>query len=117
MALPAVLLRYRCLPALLCWLLSVWLLWLKPAGEPSGLPYGDKIGHFVLFALWAASLLYAMPARVAAWRKTLLLCLAWAVVSELGQALTATRSAELADALADMAGASLAVYLYYRWQR
>ncbi|MDC7717915.1 VanZ family protein [Vogesella sp. DC21W] len=104
------------LPAALWWLASVYLLLLKPAGTPSGIPYFDKIGHFCLFALGA--LLLALPR---AWRgqplrqlmpAVLGLCLLWAVGSELGQALlTTTRSAEVMDAVADMAGALTGVML------
>ncbi|WP_174873744.1 VanZ family protein [Vogesella oryzae] len=103
------------LPAWLWWLLSLWLLF-KPAGVPSGIPYLDKIGHFALFL--AGGVLLAWPrlrqgAQAAAlWRPTLSLCLAWAVGSELGQGLlTATRSAEVGDALADMLGAVAGVML------
>lgn len=104
------------LPAALWWLASVYLLLLKPAGTPSAIPYFDKIGHFGLFALGA--LLLALPR---AWqgqplrllmRPVLGLCLLWAVGSELGQALlTETRSAEVMDAVADMAGALTGVML------
>lgn len=104
------------LPAALWWLLSVYLLLLKPAGTPSGIPYYDKIGHFCLFAL--GGFLLTAPR---AWqgqslrqlmRPVLGLCLLWAVGSEVAQGtLTATRSAEVLDAVADMAGALTGVML------
>lgn len=104
------------LPAWLWWALSVWLLLLKPAGPPSGIPYFDKIGHFCLF--WLGGMLLAWPRLrqgahgAALWRPTLWLCLVWAVASELAQGmLTATRSAELGDALADMLGAAFGIML------
>ena len=112
-------------PALAWWLCSVWLLLLKPAGESSGIPYFDKLGHFALFLLggwllacpgWRAG---QQPAAV--WRLSLALCLLWALGSELAQGLfTATRSAEAGDALADMLGAVVCIHLAYRaiaWRR
>lgn len=103
-------------PALLWWGVMVYCLWLMPAGQPSGIPYFDKLGHFALFAAWAV--LLAAPAL---WRSLPLrqlmpavlgACLLWAVGSELGQALlTETRSAEVMDAVADMAGALTGVML------
>lgn len=103
-------------PALLWWGVMVYCLWLMPAGQPSGIPYFDKLGHFALFAAWAV--LLAAPAL---WRSQPLrqlmpavlgACLLWAVGSELGQALlTETRSAEVMDAVADMAGALTGVML------
>lgn len=103
-------------PALLWWGVMVYCLWLMPAGQPSGIPYFDKLGHFALFAAWAV--LLAAPAL---WRSQPLrqlmpavlgACLLWAVGSELGQALlTETRSAEVMDAVADMVGALTGVML------
>lgn len=103
-------------PALLWWGVMVYCLWLMPAGQSSGIPYFDKLGHFALFAAWAV--LLAAPAL---WRSQPLrqlmpavlgACLLWAVGSELGQALlTETRSAEVMDAVADMAGALTGVML------
>ena len=104
------------LPAALWWLLSVYLLLLKPAGTPSGIPYFDKIGHFALFAGWAV-LLALPPLRQGRALRQLMppllgVCLLWAVASEVAQGtLTATRSAEVADAVADMAGALTGVML------
>ncbi|UDM17431.1 VanZ family protein [Vogesella sp. XCS3] len=103
-------------PALLWWGVMVYCLWLMPAGQPSGIPYFDKLGHFALFAAWAV--LLTAPAL---WRSQPLrqlmpavlgACLLWAVGSELGQALlTETRSAEVMDAVADMVGALTGVML------
>lgn len=103
-------------PAWAWWCLTVYLLLLKPAGEPSGIPYYDKIGHFCLFGL--GGFLLAAPR---AWQgqplrqlmhAVLGLCLLWAVGSEVAQGtLTATRSAEVMDAVADMAGALTGVML------
>lgn len=95
------------LPALLWWGLSLWLL-LKPAGEPSSIPYFDKIGHFALFGMQAALLGWGVRRagvprpRLTAW----LCCVLWAGLSEGLQAwLTVDRAAEWLDVLADVAGA------------
>ncbi|SMF25083.1 VanZ family protein [Pseudogulbenkiania subflava] len=97
------------LPPLLWWGLSLWLL-LKPGGEPSALPYFDKIGHFVLFGVQAALLGWGLRRggvarpRLTAW----LCCVLWAGLSEGLQAwLTVDRAAEWLDVLADVLGASL----------
>lgn len=114
------------LPAVAWWVLTVYLLLLKPGGPPSPIPYYDKIGHFCLFGLggvlltlprawWGQPLRQLMP-------PVLGLCLLWAVGSEVAQGtLTATRSAEAADAVADMAGAltgvMLAAHAVALWRR
>ena len=103
-------------PALLWWGVMVYLLWFKVGGPPSSIPHLDKIGHFALFAVWAV--LLAAPALWCGQPLRQLMptvlgaCLLWAAGSELGQALlTETRSAEVMDAVADMAGALTGVML------
>ncbi|KZE33888.1 hypothetical protein AVW16_07445 [Crenobacter luteus] len=89
------------------WALTVWLL-LKPASPPGAIPHLDKLGHAALFAVQAPLLFAATgwrPARV--W----LALAAWALGSEALQGwLTSDRSPEALDALADLAGASLALW-------
>lgn len=103
------------LAAIFWWLFSFYLLLLKPAGEGSGIPHFDKVGHFVLFAVWAGLLLRVFG--VEQWRTVLLFCFAWALSSEAAQGLlTATRSAEWLDVTADMAGALLVVLLCCWWR-
>ena len=102
------------LAAVFGWLFSFYLLLLKPAGESSDIPHFDKVGHFLLFAVWAGLLVRVFG--VGRWRISLLLCLLWALLSEAAQGgLTATRSAEWLDVAADMAGALLVVLLC-RWR-
>lgn len=98
------------------WLFSVYLLLLKPAGAPSAIPHFDKLGHALLFAVWAWLLARSFAARQRPpLRPTLWLCLGWALLSELAQgSLTLTRSAEAGDVVADMAGALIGLYLW-RW--
>ncbi|WP_231879824.1 VanZ family protein [Crenobacter luteus] len=81
---------------------------LKPASPPGAIPHLDKLGHAALFAVQAPLLFAATgwrPARV--W----LALAAWALGSEALQGwLTSDRSPEALDALADLAGASLALW-------
>lgn len=102
------------LAALLWWLFSFYMLLLKPAGASSGIPHFDKVGHFVLFAVWAGLLVRVCGAE--RWRPVVVLCLLWALLSEGAQGwLTATRSAQWLDVAADMGGALLVVALC-RWR-
>ncbi|MGL6070817.1 VanZ family protein [Craterilacuibacter sp.] len=95
--------------ALLWWGFSLYML-LKPAStEPALIPYFDKIGHFGLFAVQSVLLTLALPQQP--WPRLLLMLALWAVLSETLQGmLTADRSPELADALADMLGAACALW-------
>ncbi|GGX92966.1 hypothetical protein GCM10011290_21040 [Vogesella alkaliphila] len=106
----------RSLAAAGWWLFSVYLLLLKPAGAPSAIPHFDKLGHALLFAVWAWLLARSLAARQRPpLRPTLWLCLGWALLSELAQgSLTLTRSAEAGDVVADMAGALIGLYLWRR---
>lgn len=108
--------RLAYLPALAWWVLTVYLLLLKPGGPPSAIPYYDKIGHFCLFGLGGVLLTLPRACYGQSLRQlmppVLGLCLLWAVGSEVAQGtLTATRSAEVLDAVADMAGALTGVML------
>ena len=107
----------RSLAAAGWWLFTVYLLLLKPAGTPSAIPHFDKLGHALLFAVWAWLLARSLAARQRPpLRPTLWLCLGWALLSELAQgSLTLTRSAEAGDVVADMAGTLLV--LYWLWRR
>ncbi|MDC7711844.1 VanZ family protein [Vogesella indigofera] len=106
----------RSLAAAGWWLFSVYLLLLKPAGTPSAIPHFDKLGHALLFAVWAWLLARSFATRQrSSLRPTLWLCLGWALLSELAQgSLTLTRSAEAGDVVADMAGALIGLYLWRR---
>lgn len=98
------------------WLFSVYLLLLKPSGAPSGIPYFDKVGHFALFAVWALLLAAALRRGGSVLRPVWSLCLGWAVGSELLQGLlTATRSAEVGDVVADLCGTACALWLWRRY--
>ena len=106
----------RSLAAAGWWLFSVYLLLLKPAGAPSAISHFDKLGHALLFAVWAWLLARSFAAsQRSSLRPTLWLCLGWALLSELAQgSLTLTRSAEAGDVVADMVGALIGLY-FWRW--
>ncbi len=79
------------------------------------LPYGDKIGHVVLFGLLALLLNLATGCRsVRLWPTSARLLLGslgvltFAAVEELSQGFVATRSLDLTDFLADLVGIALA---------
>ena len=84
-------------------LVSLYVLfWPDPAGGDGVFPGADKVVHVLLFATLAA----AARARFGAGRAVLGTVLAYAVVSELVQALLLSRrSGDLWDVVADVTGA------------
>ncbi len=88
---------------------------LRPAGDkPAMFPHIDKLEHALAFATlavlgwWAG---WAMPVR-------LFVGLAlFGIGIEFAQSFTATRMADVWDALADMAGAALALWVLARRQQ
>jgi VanZ family protein len=87
---------------------------LAPAPPETGYPYGDKVGHFLAYALlmvWFARLYPARRARFA----YALLWLAYGIGLEFAQQASGYRSFELADmaanALGIAAGAAAALIL------
>jgi VanZ family protein len=90
------------------------LFWPDPAGVGSGPPGADKVVHAVLFGALAAS----ARLRFGGARRVLAAVLAYAVVSELVQALLLPRrSGDLLDVVADVLGALAGWWLAGRWQR
>jgi VanZ family protein len=86
-------------------LLSLYVLfWPDPAGAGVRVPGADKLVHAVLFALLAGT----ARLRFGAARTVLAAVVAYAVVSEVAQALLLSRrSGDLWDLLADVVGAAL----------
>ncbi len=86
--------------------------------SPSGIPGFDKLAHFgaygLLATLWAR--VFTQPGRP--WR-TALIALAvasiYGISDEFHQSFTPGRSVEVADWVADTAGAALAVAVYCFW--
>ncbi len=92
------------LGGLLAWAFIVAWLMFSPAPElGSSAPYADKLAHLGIFALAGAWVAWHETAWMRAW-PWLLALMAYAVFTELVQHQLPTRSAELADGLADGLG-------------
>ncbi len=102
--------------AMIWFLLSVYGLLLR---TPSGLvqlpfPHFDKFTHMALFfgQFWLLSKAYLAENRYPPFKTFILMFVSWAIVSEILQGtLTQTRSADAFDAVADMIGATLALFV------
>lgn len=107
----------RFLPALLLFLLALWVIDLANHGGHNvllgallSLPGGDKIGHFFVYGLLAASLDVALRWRM--WRLPggrsapagAVLVLAFGLLEEASQFFTETRTPDAVDLLANLAG-------------
>lgn len=93
--------------------LTIWALLLLPVSVPANLAfnYADKLVHVALFFWLTISAAWVwQQARVSG------LLLGFALLTELSQALTPWRSAEILDVLADALGIGLAWFCYY-WRR
>jgi len=100
--------KFRWLPPLL-WGLLIAVLSLIPGGTGSlqlfGIPYADKIGHFVMYAIWAFLIFHSFdghpnvsPSR--AFWLTIILGTVVGILLEYGQyAMTLGRTFETADML------------------
>lgn len=78
----------------------------------------DKLAHFLVFGLLATSILRTPKFRNLSLRSLAMAALitcAYGGFDEVRQSLTPGRSVELADWLADTAGAVVAVLVYARW--
>jgi VanZ family protein len=93
--------------------LGIWLLLLMPVGAPSNwlLSGADKLVHTGLFFWLAVTALWLWRNSAIVWY-----LLTLAVLTELSQAVTPWRSAEILDLLADAIGIGLA-WCIWRWQR
>ena len=93
---------------------SVWLLWRESTGSAPLFAHADKAGHFLLFAVQTGLLRLALGTGHT--RLILLLAAVWAAGSETGQVfLTVSRTGDLLDALADMAGCVAVLAWVRRW--
>ncbi|WP_105213637.1 VanZ family protein [Pseudoalteromonas sp. T1lg22] len=100
-----------------------WIIYLANTGQPSiffdlvrALPYGDKLGHFVLFG--TATLLLSLALKAAYWRLGrvklywgALIVFLFALSEEISQAFVASRTFDLVDLTADVFGIAAASYL------
>ncbi len=113
----------RWLPAVVLFGFLAWVISEADLGKPNffiqlaaTMPYGDKIGHLLLFAALALLLIFATRARqlvVGPLRLYVgvVLALGFAVLEEGSQLLFPARSFELLDILADLLGVTLATVL------
>lgn len=85
------------------------------------LPFLDKFAHFTVYAVLAATVIFAFSAELKKRRPTLttvlvvLICTAYGISDEFHQSFIPGRYASAGDVLADMIGAaSIALYWLYR---
>lgn len=97
------------------WLLCIALSLLAPPPIPAQLPEGDKIGHFLAYALLAAWAVWIFrDAR--SHRRAALALFALGIAIEIAQGtLTSNRMMDARDALADGAGVLVGWWLALRW--
>lgn len=91
----------------------------QPAVPDSGFVYQDKVAHVLVFGLLATAWFRALPQTWSqATRSRLAVALAggFGIVDEFHQSLIPLRQFELADMLADLVGAVLAVAVYVNWK-
>ena len=108
---------------LVAWATAIGLLmmapaWLVPGLEAAGESGFDKAGHFVVFLVLA--LLAIAPARRRARHPLIaaaLGCVLYGVLLETLQAAIGTRTAEVADLVANGLGSSVGVLLPALWRR
>ena len=97
---------YR-IPLAVTFVVALIVLFTPASGVPSGFQHSDKIIHFTLFA----ALAYTSRLAGIGWAGTALWVPAFAVVSEILQAiLPLGRSGSVADALADAAGIAVGLF-------
>ncbi len=113
----------RWLPAIAFFSFLIWVIVAADSGAPNyflqlagSLPYGDKMGHVLLFGALALLLNFATKARQVALGPVRLylgvvLTLGFALLEEGSQLLFPSRSFELLDILADLLGVALATVL------
>jgi VanZ family protein len=115
----------RGLPALL-WGFLILVLSLMPGEQTNlmmfGIPHFDKIGHFGMYAIWAFLVYYAFSGsnRISyrhAFLIAMVICGLAGILLEFGQYYFAKgRSFDLADMLANAAGAILGAFFGWKWK-
>ena len=90
----------------------VYLLTIAPSsGQPSPIPYLDKILHFLIFLLLTFVLDFCTRRPLKEHYSLIFLLIGFGVFIEVSQYLTATRSADLLDWVSDFLG--VLVYLLF----
>lgn len=100
--------------------LAATVIWASGHGQVAGPPtisHFDKVAHFSVFGLMATLILRPLRGGHVWW--AVVIVSLFGVTDELHQSLTPGRSMELADWLADTAGAVIAVasYRFWPWYR
>jgi VanZ family protein len=96
------------------WLLCIVLSLISNPPIPANVPEGDKIGHFLAYALLAAWAMWIFRERRAQRRAALALCLLGVVIEVAQGTLTTYRTMDWHDALADFAGVLAGAWLALR---
>ncbi|PIT14994.1 hypothetical protein BGI32_06470 [Snodgrassella alvi] len=97
-----------------CWFIaSIYFLFFKAGGNPVPIPQFDKICHFGLFfgQFWLLAKAYFSANITIPQRLFIITAIIWAAASETIQALFTTREGDIMDAIADLIGAALALWL------
>jgi polysaccharide biosynthesis protein VpsQ len=85
------------------------------------LPYGDKLGHFILYGLTSLLLACAFPRAYRLGRlqlpRVIVFFLLFTLAEEWSQSLFASRTADPLDALAGCVGIFLGTWVAARWAR
>jgi len=96
------------------WLLCIALSLLSPPPIPAELPEGDKIGHFLAYALLAAWAVWIFR-EARGHRRAALALFALGIAIEIAQGtLTSNRNMDVRDAIADAAGVLVGWWLGLR---
>lgn len=100
-----------------------WIIYLADSGQDSlffqlvrAIPYGDKLGHVVLYGLLAFLLNLALRGRSVRWlglelQRGALIVLAFALLEEATQAFFPNRTLDWVDILSDVTGVVMFSYL------
>lgn len=99
--------------AIVWFLASIYFLFFKSSGTPVPIPQFDKICHFGLFfgQFWLMAKACFSAGFTISQRLLLISAIIWAATSEVIQALFTTRNGDIMDAIADLSGAILALWL------
>jgi len=96
------------------WLLCIVLSMMSNPPIPADVPDGDKIGHFLAYALLAAWAMWIFRERRGQLRAALALCLLGVVIEVMQGTLTTHRSMDWHDAIADFVGVLVGGWLALR---
>jgi VanZ family protein len=96
------------------WLLCIVLSMITNPPIPN-VPEGDKLGHFLAYAVLAAWAMWIFRERRGQLRAALALCLLGVVIEVMQGTLTTYRSMDWHDAIADFVGVLVGGWMALRW--